>query len=140
MTSTLVDTNILIEIVARDGDADRRHWSRRAYLGAAERGTMLINLVIWSELAQPFESEVAMQAVFGPLALQREALPWEAAFVAGQVHGRYRRNGGSRQRTLPDFLIGAHALVRGHSVLTRDASRYRSYFPDLDIISPETHP
>ena len=96
MTSTLVDTNILIEIVARDGDADRRHWSRRAYLGAAERGTMLINLVIWSELAQPFESEVAMQAVFGPLALQREALPWEAAFVAGQAHGRYRRNGGSR--------------------------------------------
>ena len=139
-TSTLVDTNILIEIVARDGDAERRRWAQHAFLHAAGRGSMLINLVVWSELAQPFENEAAMQAVFGPLALQREELPWQAAFVAGQAHGRYRRKGGSRPRTLPDFLIGAHALVRGHSLLTRDASRYRSYFPDLDILSPETHP
>ncbi len=72
--------------------------------------------------------------------MDREFLPWEAAFLAGVTHSRYRRAGGVRERTLPDFFIGAHAVVAGHRLLTRDAARYRSYFPDLDIMSPETYP
>lgn len=70
----------------------------------------------------------------------REPIPMEAAFLAGKAHYRYRRQGGERERTLPDFLIGAHALVQGHRLLTRDARRYRTYFPELDIIAPDTHP
>lgn len=74
------------------------------------------------------------------IGLGREDLGWDAAHQAGQAHLLYRRRGGMRERTLPDFLIGAHALVKGHTLLTRDARRYREYFPTLDIIAPDTHP
>ena len=67
---------------------------------------------------------------------RREHLPDEAAFLAGKAFLRYRRNGGQRTSTLPDFFIGAHALVAGHRLLTRDPTRYRTYFPRLDLIAP----
>ena len=68
--------------------------------------------------------------------LEREALPFEAAFAAGKAFQTYRRRGGARTAPLPDFFIGAHALVRGHGLLTRDASRYRTYFPEVELIAP----
>jgi len=68
-----------------------------------------------------------------------EALPFDAAHPAGRVHSLYRLRGGQKERTLPDFLIGAHALIRGYRLLTRDAIRYRTYFPSLSMISPDTH-
>ena len=67
---------------------------------------------------------------------ERRPLPWEAAFLAGQCFVKYRRRGGQRRSPLPDFYIGAHALIEGLTLLTRDASRYRSYFPRLRVISP----
>ena len=67
---------------------------------------------------------------------RREALPWEAAFLAGKCFLRYRRSGGSRRSPLPDFYIGAHAAVRGIPLLTRDAARYRTYFPRLELLLP----
>ena len=66
----------------------------------------------------------------------REPLPWEAAFLAGKCFVTYRRRGGTRRSPLPDFYIGAHAAVAGYRLLTRDAGRYRSYFPKLDLIAP----
>jgi predicted nucleic acid-binding protein len=68
---------------------------------------------------------------------RREALPYEAAFLAGKAFLRYRRAGGTRTAPLPDFLIGAHAAVAGHRVLTRDAVRYRTYFPSVALIAPD---
>jgi len=68
--------------------------------------------------------------------VRREALPWEAAFLAGKCFLRYRRAGGSRRSPLPDFYIGAHAAVRGIPLLTRDAARYRTYFPRLELLLP----
>lgn len=69
---------------------------------------------------------------------RREALRWEAAFLAGKAHVDYRRRGGTRRSPLPDFYIGAHAAVRGYTLLTRDATRYRTYFRRLAIIAPGT--
>ncbi|MGO7029267.1 type II toxin-antitoxin system VapC family toxin, partial [Rhizobium johnstonii] len=66
--------------------------------------------------------------------------PFPAAYRAGMAHAKYRRRGGLNERTLPDFFIWAHALDRSHRLLTRDGARYRSYIPEIDIISPETHP
>ena len=68
---------------------------------------------------------------------RREPLPYEAAFLAGKAFLKYRRRGGQRTAPLPDFYIGAHAAVSGFRILTRDPRRYRTYFPTVDIISPE---
>jgi predicted nucleic acid-binding protein len=68
---------------------------------------------------------------------RREPLPWEAAFLAGKAFVEYRRRGGARHSPMPDFYIGAHAMVRGYALLTRDAPRYRSYFPRLAVIAPD---
>jgi predicted nucleic acid-binding protein len=138
--SVLVDTNILIDLVAAQAEREHRAWSSRMLLDWAEAGQLVINTIVWAEVTQHYRDEVKMRAVLSPFSVKEEALPFPAAFPAGQAHRLYRQRGGSRERTLPDFLIGAHALVGGHRLLTRDGSRYRAYFPDLDIVSPETHP
>ncbi|PYN29563.1 MAG: hypothetical protein DMD98_20985 [Candidatus Rokuibacteriota bacterium] len=67
---------------------------------------------------------------------RREALPWEAAFLAGKCFVRCRQAGGGRLALLPDFYIGAYAAVQGIPLLTRDAGRYRTYFPKLELVAP----
>ncbi|PTE06699.1 type II toxin-antitoxin system VapC family toxin [Mesorhizobium helmanticense] len=135
--STLVDTNVLIDVWGPDGRQTK--WSASVLAACRRDGALVINTIVWSELA-PLTTEAALRRAVETLKMDRELLPWDAAFLAGIAHAQYRRAGGLRERTLPDFFIGAHAAVAGHRLLTRDAVRYRSYFPDLDIISPETHP
>ncbi len=137
--STLVDSNVLIDVLGPDTMA-MRPWSLSALKLAHEEGPIVFSPVVWAELASPSISEEALVRAFAWLKPRREDLPFETAHPAGRAHGLYRLRGGRRERTLPDFLIGAHALVRGHRLLTRDAGRYRSYFPGLAIVSPETQP
>lgn len=137
-TSTLVDTNIFIDIL---GPASvQRQWSAKLLKQCVGEGDLVISPVVWSELAASPLSEEELTIALSWLDMKREAMPYEAAFRAGKAHRLYRLAGGQRDRTLPDFLIGAHAEWRRHRLLTRDAARYRSYFPSLDLISPETHP
>lgn len=137
MTSTLLDTNILIDFLGGGPFSDA---SRNAVLDASQTGPLVLSAVVWAELAfgMPREGELWERVAW--LRPVPEPLPFAAAFPAGQAHRLYRQRGGRRDRTLPDFLIGAHALVAGHRLLTRDAGRYRTHFPNLDIICPETHP
>lgn len=135
---TLVDTNVLIDIAFRD--PDWRDWSRDRMVEALKQGALVINPVIFSEFSYRYESMEEVDALLDPAEFQRERLPWTSAFAAGRAFRFYRKNGGSRERTLPDFLIGAHAVVRGYRLLTRDPNGFRSYFPTLDIIAPDTHP
>jgi predicted nucleic acid-binding protein len=101
---------------------------------------VLINQLIVAEASARFAHEFEFEETFRFPLLVRDDLPWAAAFLAGSAHQRYRKKGGARERTLPDFLVGAHAAVKGYRLLTRDARRYRAYFPDLDIVAPDTHP
>lgn len=137
-TSTLVDANILIDVWGPPGD--RTVWSASALDRCRSEGALILNAVIWSEIAPLAASEPSLEEAAATLRFNREAIPWSAAFTAGLTHARYRRAGGMRDRTLPDFLIGAHASVTGYRLLTRDPGRYRTYFPSLDIIAPDTHP
>jgi predicted nucleic acid-binding protein len=138
MISTVVDTNVLIDILG--SATPQRTWSLAALERCHIEGDLVLNPIIWSELSASPLTEQHIAAAFDWLNLKREALSYEAAHQAGKAHFVYRRGGGVRELTLPDFLIGAHAFVRSHRLLTRDAARYRAYFPTLDIISPETHP
>jgi predicted nucleic acid-binding protein len=137
-TSTLIDTNIFIDVL---GPASSyRQWSAKSLKQCIGEGDLVMSPVVWSELAASPLSEEELTVALSWLEIKREAIPFEAAFRAGKAHRLYRLAGGQRERTLPDFLIGAHAEWRRHKLLTRDASRYRSYFPSLDLITPETHP
>jgi predicted nucleic acid-binding protein len=135
--STLIDTNIFIDIL---GNGPFAETSVTAVGRGVAEGRIVISAIVWAELASPSISEDELLRRVSWLQPKREAFPFEAAFVAGIANRVYRERGGRRERTLPDFFIGAHALVAGHRLLTRDPGRYRSYFPDLDIIAPDTHP
>lgn len=131
--AVLVDSNILIDISSCDPVWYR--WSRENLEElAGER--LILNPIVLSEFSVRFETMEAVDDALAALELNRENLPWEAGFVAGRAFHVYRQSGGARERTLPDFLIGAHAYVMGHRLLTRDGRRYRTYFPHLDLIAP----
>jgi predicted nucleic acid-binding protein len=100
------------------------------------RGALVINPVIYAEVAAGFSAIEDLDEALPEAYLKREPLPWAAAFLAGHAFARYRRLGGTRTAPLPGFYIGAHAAVAGHTLLTRDPRRYRDYFPRLRIVSP----
>lgn len=134
--ATLVDSNVLLDVIR----ADPMWWSWSAeVLGrVADEGPLVINSIIYAEVSATYATvEEADAALTGP-AFVRSEVPWHAAFLAGRCHLEYRRRGGTRTRTLPAFFIGAHAAVLGMRLLTRDSTRYRAYFPTIELICPVT--
>lgn len=138
MSDTLIDSNILIDIFA--ADPDWRDWSRRRLVEARESGDLVINPIVYAEVSAGFATQRQLDTALTTRHYRRENLPWDAAFNAGRAFLSYRRGGGTKRSPLPDFYIGAHAEERGYVLLTRDPARYRTAFPALRIVSPETHP
>lgn len=138
MTDTLVDANVIIDIFG--ADPVWRDWSKERLLTAKREGALVINPIIYAEVAASFPTQRRLDDALGADRYHRENLPWEAAFNAGRAFLAYRRAGGTKRSPLPDFYIGAHAEVRGYNLLTRDFGRYRQAFPALRIVSPESHP
>jgi predicted nucleic acid-binding protein len=130
----LVDANVLIDVATRD--PRWLAWSRSALVEAADRGPLAINPIIYAEVGANYETARELEEAFPESEFARLALPFEAAHLAGRTFLAYRRAGGSRPSPLPDFYIGAHAIVSGLRLLTRDARRYRTYFPGLTLIAP----
>jgi predicted nucleic acid-binding protein len=135
---TIVDTNVLVDLTLA-GSA-WHSWSRSQVVSAFKRGPVVINPIIYAEFSFRYEDIEQVERLLPQDEFRRENLPWPAAFAAAAAFRVYRASGGGREQVLPDFLIGAHAAIRGYSVLTRDSKGYRSYFPSLDLITPETHP
>lgn len=134
MRATLVDTNVLVDYL--DEDSEWFSWSADMLTDAAETGSVVVNPIIYAEIAVAFDS---IEDVENALPLEyfvRAPIPWEAAFLAGKAFEQYRRRGGTRRSPLPDFFIGAHAAVTGMTLLTRNARHFRAYFPKLTIIAP----
>ena len=138
MIKTIPDSNILFDLIQRD--PVWFDWAMDKLEACREAGTLVASVIVYAEVSGHFIVHDELQKVFSQVGIELEHIPWEAAYLAGRAHRAYRRAGGQRERVLPDFLIGAHANVKGYSLLTRDASRYRAYFPKLDIIAPDTHP
>jgi predicted nucleic acid-binding protein len=131
---TLVDSNVILDVVT--DDRDWGDWSAARLADAAQTGALVINPVIYAEVAAGFERIEELDAALPSVYYRRLPLPFEAAFLAGQCFVKYRRRGGQRRSPLPDFYIGAHAAVAGFTLLTRDARRYSTYFPTLRIVAP----
>ena len=134
LIGTLVDSCILIDVLADDPRwAD---WSLNQLDLLGQRAPLIINPIILAEVSPRFETANDLEAALAGLPLVREALPWDAAFLAGQAFKIYRQAMGAKTSPMPDFYIGAHALVNRLQLLTRDAVRYRSYFPKLPLVAP----
>ena len=130
----LFDTNVLLDIATVD--PVWLPWSEKEVRIAAARGPILINPIIYAELAPAFATAADLDQWLDPAVFRRLPLPYAAGWIAAQAFLRYRRSGGAKTSPLPDFYIGAHAEVEGHTLVTRDAARYRTYFPNVLLIAP----
>jgi predicted nucleic acid-binding protein len=133
---TLVDTNVILDIITEDPTWSS--WSERALRKAAEHSTLAINPIVFAEVSMKFDRIEDADAAL--LDFLREPLPYEAGFLAGKVFLAYKKRGGAKRSPMPDFYVGAHAVVGRMALLTRDAARYRTYFPRLPIIAPRPAP
>lgn len=133
-SATLVDSNVLLDLFTQDPTWSP--WSAIRLTEALDRGPVVINQIVYGEVSHRFSAIEALDGVLTPDRFVRGNLPWPAAFLAAVTYQDYRRCGGRRTCILPDFFIGAHAAVLGLPLLTRDAARYRTYFPTVDVIAP----
>jgi hypothetical protein len=130
----LVDSNVLLDVLTENPRWGS--WSADALANQADRDVLAIDPIIYAEVSMGFVRIEDLDAALPPPTFHRLALPWEAAFLAGKCFLAYRRRGGVRSSPLPDFYIGAHASVSRMTLLTRDAARYRTYFPKLRLVAP----
>jgi predicted nucleic acid-binding protein len=134
--TVLVDSNIILDILTND--PNWYDWSSQQLTAYHQQEQLAINPIIYAEIATGFPQEAALRAALPESLFQRLALPWDAAFLAGQSFLAYRRRGGTKTSPLPDFYIGAHAAVSQLPLITRDVKRYRTYFPSVTLIAPQS--
>ncbi|MBX9619987.1 MAG: type II toxin-antitoxin system VapC family toxin [Hyphomicrobiales bacterium] len=130
----LVDTNVLLDIATND--PTWASWSIESLDAASTIGPVVVNGVIYCEFSVGYERIEDVERRLTDVDIGWVEIPREALFLAGKAFHTYRRHGGRRTGVLPDFFIGAHAAVSGMTLLTRDASRYRTYFPTVSLVSP----
>ena len=130
----LADSNVLLDVITADRQWSR--WSQTALDEWSRRGPVLINPVIYAELAPAYDMIEKLDAAIDAVGLEFHDIPRAALFLASRAYVQYRRRGGTRRSVLPDFFVGAHAAVLEVPLLTRDTPRYRAYFPSLRLVAP----
>ena len=131
---TLLDANVLLDIFT--DDPVWAEASERAILEASQAGAIGINPIVYAEISYGFSTEALLNRVLKDIGLECWPLPYEAAYPAAHAYQRYKKQKGLRRSPLPDFYIGAHAMVNGYKLLTRDTARYLTYFPSVVLIHP----
>lgn len=134
MSRVLVDANVLLDVMT--DDPQWYAWSAEQLDACAAKAELCINPIVYAEVSVGFARIEDLDEALPQDAFTRLPLPWAAGFLAGKAFLRYRRAQGRRTSPLPDFYIGAHAAVDGMALLTRDAERYRSYYPTLELVCP----
>jgi predicted nucleic acid-binding protein len=130
----MIDSNVILDIVTNDQKWFK--WSSETVQALASDHALIINSIIYAEVSVGYKRIEEVEALFQSEYFIREQLPWEACFLAGKCFLSYRKQGGTKTSPLPDFFIGSHALVKGYTLVTRDVSRYKTYFPQLKLIVP----
>lgn len=134
MSGFLFDTNVLLDIAT--SDPTWLVWSEGQFRAAAAQGPILINPIIYAELAPAFATQPDLDRWLDPTVFLRLPLPYAASWLTAKAFVKYRRAGGIKNSPLPDFYIGAQAEAEGLTLVTRDAVRYRTYFPAVVLIVP----
>ena len=132
---TAVDTTVLIDVLT----GDERHGARSAdaLRDAAVMGRLVACDIVWAEVTSWYADRSAIEGALQTLGITFDPMDADAATAAGQAWARYRTAGGPRERSVADFLVGAHALTQADRLLTRDRGFFRRYFGDLAIVDPE---
>ena len=130
----LVDTNVLVDVI--QDDPRWADWSMRQLRVQSALHELAINPVVYAEISLSYSSLESLEKVVTAMKLAVREIPRPALFLAGKAFAQYRKRGGSKTQVLPDFFIGAHAAIEGWPLLTRDASRFRTYFPGLKVLAP----
>jgi predicted nucleic acid-binding protein len=130
----LVDTNVLVDVL--QDDPRWANWSIGQLRAQASIHQLVINPIIYAEMSLSFSTLEGLERTVSRLALEVREIPRPALFLAAKAYAQYRKRGGSKLQVLPDFFIGAHAAVEGWPLLTRDASRFRTYFATLEVVAP----
>jgi len=136
VTPVLVDSNVLLDVIT--DHPTWASWSSAVLERTAEEAILVINALIYAEVSIGFATIEALEEAIPPDLYRRERLPYEGAFLAGKAFLLYRQAGGARHSPLPDFHVGAHAAVSVYRLMTRDGTRYRTYFPRLELIAPDS--
>ena len=131
---TLVDSNVFLDILT--DDPKWAPWSIETLERVLDQGPVAVNPIVYAEVSVGLDRIEELDAILPETSFRREPLPYSASFLAGKAFLAYRHRGGTRSAPLPDFYIGAHAAVAGYRILTRDAQRYRTYFPRVELITP----
>lgn len=131
---TLVDTNVFVDVIHRD--PVWLEWSLRELIKAKRQGPLITDFVVYAELHTHNTAGPHVDAFLDQLGVQVRDMSRNAAQLAATAFRAYRQRGGSKTGVLPDFFIGAHAQAEGWTLLTRDATRYRTYFPGVQLICP----
>lgn len=132
----MVDSNVLLDVITADPIWSA--WSTEALQHHLDVGPAAINAIVYAEIAFAVERIENVDNLLPSHLYHYLPIPREASYLAARAHAAYRERGGQRQMILPDFLIGAHALVARTPLLTRDQRRYRQAFPGLTLISPDS--
>ena len=131
MSFVLIDSNVIIDISRNDPS-----WKDWSVAALADCDTPAVNPLIFAELSYVHASVTGVEQLLHQLGIGFEEIPKEALFLAAQAYKRYRERGGAKLAPLPDFFIGAHAATLSVPLLTRDVARYKTYFPDVELITP----
>jgi len=135
MKGLLVDSNVILDVFLDDPDwAD---WSESALVNCSDYAALYINSIVYTEVSIGFKKIEELESALHKGGFQMLEIPKEALFLAGKVYLKYKAGGGTKRSPLPDFYIGAQAAVLGLDLITRDVTRYRTYFPTVGLICPE---
>ena len=130
----LVDTNVILDLI--NDDPKWRPWSVSQIASLGKSRELWINVMIYTELLPAYSSEDRLKRYLRASPFIRKPLPYSAAGPTARAFAEYRKQGGVKTAPLPDFFIGAHAEAEGLTLLTRDANRYQTYFPKVELICP----
>ena len=130
----LVDSNVLLDVIT--ADPVWGNWAEDTLIRLFDKNILAINPIIYAEVSIRFSTIEELEETISPSFFERLPVPYEAAFLAGKCYMKYKERGGTKTSVLPDFLIGAHASVSNMRLVTRDISRYKTYFPKLELITP----
>jgi hypothetical protein len=134
MKGVLIDSNVILDVFLND--VKWADWSESTLEECSDHSPLYINSIIYSEISIGFTLIEDLEHAISKAGFQLLEIPKEALFLAGKAYIQYKKKEGIKTAPLPDFFIGAQAAVLNLDLLTRDVSRYQTYFPTVSLISP----